>query len=158
MRRSERAITEVTEIAKIIEKCDVCRLGLSDENVPYVVPLNFGYEHTDGQLILYFHGAATGKKHDIIAKNPLACFEMDCFHKLVEGAEACKYTMEFESVIGNGKIEACVEKSEKIHALRQVMRQYVSGKEFDFPDHALDATTVFRLVVSDVVGKQLKKG
>lgn len=113
MRRSDREITDKAEIIEIIEKCDVCRLALSDNNVPYVVPMNYGYEYTEGKLTLYFHGAKEGKKLEVINNNPLACFEMDCSHKLMEADEACDYTMEYESVIGNGIISLCSEKNEK---------------------------------------------
>ena len=157
MRRSDREITDITEIIKIIEKCDVCRLGLSDNNIPYIVPMNYGFEYDNDKLTLYFHGASEGKKHDIIAKNPVACFEIDCSHKLIEAEQACDYTMEYESVIGSGKIVQCVDKSEKINALKYLMKQYAKNKEFDFPDHVVDSVKVFKLEVSEVTGKRLKR-
>ena len=158
MRRSDREIKDAAEIIEIIEKCDVCRLALSDGSVPYIVPMNYGYEYTGGKLTLYFHGAKEGKKLDIIARNPLACFEVDCSHKLVEADEAWKYTMEYESVIGSGKIYICAEKTEKLKALEQIMKKYAKGREFTFPDHAIQSVTLFRLEVSEFTGKRLKKG
>ena len=154
MRRSDKEITDKAEIIKIIEKCDVCRLGLSDDNVPYIVPMNFGSQYIDGKLILYFHGAKEGRKLDIIAKNPFACFEADCSHKLIEGSEAWHYTMEYESVIGNGKVVLCTEKSEKIEALKLLMQKYAKGKDFNFPDHIIEKITVFKLEVSEFTGKR----
>ena len=156
MRRSDREITSEPEIIEVIEKCDVCRLAFSDNNVPYIVPMNFGYDYTDGKLSLYFHGASEGKKHDIMSRNPIACFEMDCSHKLIEADEASNYSMEYESVIGNGNIHLCNDKSEKIHALKQLMKQYAKSKEFTFPDHVLESVTVFKLEVIEFTGKRLK--
>ena len=158
MRRSDKEITDKTEVVKIIEKCDVCRLALSENNIPYIVPMNYGYEYVNGKLILYFHGAKEGKKLDIISRNPFACFEMDCSHKLVEADEACNYSMEYESVIGLGSVHYCVEKSGKIHALKQLMKKYAKDKEFSFPDHVIESVTVFKLDVSEFTGKRLKKG
>ena len=157
MRRSDREITDKTEIMKIIEKCDVCRLALAENNIPYIVPMNYGYEYLNGKLILYFHGAREGKKLDIISKNPFACFEVDCSHKLIEASEAQNYTMEYESVIGNGEIYLCTEKSEKIKALKQLMNKYAKDKEFNFPDHVIESVTVFKLEVSEFTGKRSKK-
>ena len=157
MRRADREIVEKAEIIEIIEKCYVCRLGFSDDNVPYVVPMNYGYEYVGEKLTLYFHGADEGKKHDIIAKNPIACFEMDCSHKLIEADEAAQYTMEYESVIGSGEISYITGKSEKINACRLIMRQYAKDKEFSFPDHVLDSVTLFKLEVSEFSGKRLKR-
>ena len=157
MRRSDREITDKDEIIKIIEKCDVCRIALSNDNIPYIVPMNYGYQYADGKLTLYFHGAKEGKKLDIIAKNPLACFEMDCSHKLIEADEAWNYTMEYESVIGNGKISLCTEKSEKLEALKQLMKKYAKGKDFSFPDRVIETVGIFKLDVSEFTGKRLVK-
>jgi len=157
MRRVDREVTDVSEIIGIIESCDVCRLAFSENNVPYIVPMNYGYEYRSGELTLYFHGAKEGKKHDIMRKNPVACFEMDCSHKLIEADEASGYTMEYESVIGIGNIHYCVERPEKINALRQLMRKYAKDKEFAFPDHVLESVTVFKLIVSEFTGKRYKK-
>jgi len=157
MRRSDREITNIDEIIRIIETCDVCRLALSHDNVPYIVPLNFGYEYNEGKLTLYFHGAHEGKKLRIISCNPVACFEMDCSHRLLAGENACTYTMEYESVIGSGIIKMCAEKEEKLKALRHLMKQYAKGASFHFPDEALDAVAVFRLEVSEFTGKRLHK-
>ena len=70
MRRSDREVTEFNDIVSIIKKCDVCRLALIDENYPYIIPLNFGMNITeDNVLELYFHGATEGKKLDLISKD-----------------------------------------------------------------------------------------
>jgi nitroimidazol reductase NimA-like FMN-containing flavoprotein (pyridoxamine 5'-phosphate oxidase superfamily) len=157
MRRSDQEIKDKAEILNIIEKCDVCRLGLCDANIPYVVPMNFGYEYSHEKLVLFFHGANEGRKLDVIQKNPAVCFEMDCSHRLVEADEAANYTMEYESVIGFGRLSFCNEKSEKIKALTQLMKKYAKDRAFDFPDHVVESVTVFKLDVSDFTGKRLKK-
>jgi nitroimidazol reductase NimA-like FMN-containing flavoprotein (pyridoxamine 5'-phosphate oxidase superfamily) len=154
MRRSDREIKDPEEIMKVIDKCDVCRIGLADNDVPYVVPLNFGYEYAGGKLTLYFHGAKEGRKHEIIQKNPVACFEMDCSHKLVVSEDAARYTMEYESVMGNGRISRCADKTEKTHALKQLMKNYAKDKEFEFPDRVVDSVGVLKLEVSDFSGKR----
>ena len=42
MRRKDREIIDFDEQLKIIDACDVCRLGLvDDEGYPYILPLNF---------------------------------------------------------------------------------------------------------------------
>ena len=47
MRRSDREIKEMTEMVKVMEQCDVCRLALNDEGYPYILPLNFGMKECD---------------------------------------------------------------------------------------------------------------
>lgn len=57
MRRSEREIKDRKVIDDMIRRSRVCRLAMCDEDRPYVVPLNFGY---DGSF-LYFHAAQEGR-------------------------------------------------------------------------------------------------
>lgn len=153
MRRTDREVKEMEDILSIIEKCDVCRLAFFDEEYPYIIPLNFGYSYENEELLLYFHGAKVGKKIDLIAANNKVGFEMDCSHELIEGGEACEYSMAFESVCGNGQVEL-LNQDAKIHALNKLMKQYTSKEDFQFNEKALAVTEVFQVNVSSITGKR----
>ncbi|MDR0875797.1 MAG: pyridoxamine 5'-phosphate oxidase family protein [Clostridiales Family XIII bacterium] len=179
MRKANREITDRGELAAVLENCDVCRIGLLPDGVscPYIVPMNFGYEFggdVDGEnsddngddngddkdsggLTLYFHCAREGRKLDIIAQNPNVCFEMDCAHELKPGDAPCAYSMNFESIIGSGRISVCTEQEERLHGLTQIMRKYSTENEFRFSEKALDLTVILKLTVSEFTGKRLKK-
>jgi uncharacterized protein len=60
MRRAACEITSNETINQILQKCHVCRLGLVKDNVPYIVPLSFGYSDN----AIYFHTAHEGLKAD----------------------------------------------------------------------------------------------
>ena len=62
MRRKDKEIKDKFEIETIINRAEVCRIGLSDDNMPYVIPVNYGYRNN----CLYIHSASEGKKIDII--------------------------------------------------------------------------------------------
>lgn len=154
MRRTDREIKEFNEIIEVIKKCDVCRLALHDEEYPYIVPLNFGMQLENGKVVLYFHGAAEGKKYDLIAKNNKACFEMDCEHQLVTTLEKGSCTMEYESVIGYGAVEI-VPEEKKYEALCILMKHY-HKEDFPFNKDVIPMTTVFKLTVESCTGKKRK--
>lgn len=156
MRRKDREIIELDQIVEIMKKCDVCRLAFFDREFPYIVPLNFGMQYDGNTICLYFHGAREGKKLDLIQENNKASFEMDCAHRLITGERACDYSMEYESVIGQGILEILSE-TEKRNALDIIMRQYSGEKEFEYNENYLKAVTVFKLMVTGVTGKRLKK-
>jgi len=65
LRRKEKEIIDKKEIESIIERATVGRIGMSENNLPYVIPVNFGYKNN----FLYFHSGSVGKKIDIIKKN-----------------------------------------------------------------------------------------
>ena len=152
MRRKDREITDFDEMRKIIDKCDVCRLALFDEEYPYIVPLNFGTDMDDGQLYFYFHCASTGKKLDLIRRNQKAAFEMDCEHTILlyKGRMSC--TMGYASIMGQGLIEF-VDDAHKLEALKAIMAHY-HHKDFEFNKDMMKVTTIFRLKVLNMTGKR----
>lgn len=155
MRRSDREITDREAIISVIERCDVCRLALNDNGYPYILPLNFGFESKEESLTLYFHGALAGRKYELIEADNRASFEMDCSHQLVMDEEHGNCTMEYESVIGRGRIEI-VPEEEKYEALCILMKQY-HQEAFEFNKAVIPRTTVFKLVVEEFSGKARMK-
>ena len=156
MRRKDREITNIEEIIEIIKKCDVCRLAFFDDEFPYIIPLNFGFRYVGEVLELFFHGAKEGKKINLIKNNNKVSFEMDCSHRLITGEKACDYTMEFESVCGNGYIEF-LDDSQKIDAFNYLMNQYSKLKSFEYNEMYLKEVAVFKVIVNDITGKKLKR-
>ena len=155
MRRADREITNFDELIAVMRGCDVCRLALHDEPYPYILPLNFGLEADGGTVRLYFHGADTGTKYDLIARNPNASFEMDRGHGLILDDEHGNCTMTYESVIGQGRITV-VPDSGKEHALRVLMAQY-RAPDFPFSTAVIPRTTVLCLTVEHMTGKRRVK-
>ena len=149
MRRSEKEITDRSAIEAVIRQSVVCRLGLSDGDQPYVVPLSFGYE--DGSL--YFHAAQEGRKMDVIGKNNRVCFEFDVNAEVIEDREACGWGMAYQSVIGFGQASILDDPDEKRYALGVIMRQY-SDRSFSFPEGPVEATAVIRVAIESMTGKQ----
>lgn len=156
MRRADREIKEFDEMIQVIEKCDVCRLALNDEEYPYILPLNFGMQIEGGKIVFYFHGAVEGKKYELMEKNPKASFEMDCAHRLVTSHEKGSCTMEYESVIGYGTLEF-VPEDEKYDALCILMKHY-HKEDFAFNKAIIPKTVVFKLTVDNCTGKRRMTG
>ncbi|MDR0761030.1 MAG: pyridoxamine 5'-phosphate oxidase family protein, partial [Treponema sp.] len=155
MRRKDREVTGAENLLEILRECTVCRLGMADNGVPYVVPLNFGYEYQDDTLILYFHGAREGKKIDILKKNNRVCFEMDTGHQLTRGDSVCHYGFNYASIVGMGTVEFLEEAAEKIRALNLLMKhQTGEDREFAYGEAELRAVAVYRLRVETVTGKR----
>ena len=152
MRRADREIKEIDEMIKIMERCDVCRLALHDDEYPYILPLNFGMQSQEGKVVLYFHGATEGKKYELMKKNPKASFEMDCSHQLMLIEEDGNCTMSYESVVGQGTL-SMVPEEEKYDALVILMKHY-RAEDFSFNKEVIPRTNVFKLTVESMTGKR----
>lgn len=148
MRRKDREITDFNRLLEILNACDCARLGLTDGDECYIVPMNFGFvSEKTGNLKLYFHSAAEGRKIDLIKKSATAAFEADTAHELVRGKNACDCTFLYQSVMGTGNIRLLTDTKEKAAALAVIMKHYDSGFNGTFPSHALDGVALAELSV-----------
>lgn len=156
MRREDREIKTFEEMADVISRCDVCRLGLHDGDYPYILPLNFGanIEKEDQAVKLYFHSALEGHKIELIRKNNHASFEMDCRHELQYKEEQGMCTFAFESIIGHGEIRMIDDADEKLQALKLLMDHYYPGENKYFNPAAIPRTAVYCLEVTQMTGKR----
>jgi nitroimidazol reductase NimA-like FMN-containing flavoprotein (pyridoxamine 5'-phosphate oxidase superfamily) len=155
MRRSDREITDIEEKLGIIRRCKVLRLGLAEQNQPYIVPMNFGFDYKSGLLTLYLHGATEGKKVDILNRNRQVCFEVDGEHSLITGKNPGDYSFAYESIIGFGIGEILEKDDEKIHGLNALMKhQTGEDREYTYPEEQLRGVNVFRIRVSSFTGKR----
>ena len=146
-------ITDKSEMFRVIEKCDVCYVSMVDlNNMPYVVPFNFGVK--DG--IIYLHSSQKGKKMDILRQNNNVCIAFSTDHQLKYQNEAvgCSYAMRFRSVLVYGHIEFIEEAKDKIEAMNIVMRNY-SDREFTFNAPAIREVCAYRVVINEMTGKML---
>ena len=156
MRRSDREIRDFDEILEVMKKCDVCRIAMQGDEYPYVIPLNFGMAVEGQQVTLYFHGAQTGMKYELLSKNNKVCFEMDCGHMLFTDMEKGNCTMCYESVIGYGAVED-VPEEEKRKALDILMEHYPVPAGFHYNEAVVAQTRVLKLTVESMTGKRREK-
>ncbi|HOW10519.1 MAG TPA: pyridoxamine 5'-phosphate oxidase family protein [Bacteroidales bacterium] len=153
MRRSEREITDQKEIEQIFESADVCRIAFADNNVPYIVTMNFGFSGFHSPA-LYFHCAGEGKKLEMIRKNNHVCFEMDTDHELCEGHGACDFGMKYRSVVGWGRMRIITDEQEKIKGLDHIMSHYSGKTGFSYDRSTLARMLVLKLEISRMTGKR----
>ena len=149
VRRKEKAVQEI-EISEIIRKCQVCRLALSQDDKPYIVPVSFGYDGSS----LYFHSARAGKKIDILSVNNNVCFEFESEVTLLhDETSPCNWSFAFKSVIGFGKAEKLSTAEDKMRGLNHIVRQY-SDRTWDFKNISLSGLSVWKITIESMTGKQ----
>ncbi len=144
-------ISNPDKIREIIDKCEVCYVGMVDpDGKPYVLPFNFGYE--DGSI--YLHMAQQGKKMDVLASNPHVCVAFSTDHQLFRRNEgvACSYGMKYRSVLAYGKAEFIEDYDEKVRIMNVTMRKY-TGKDFSYNAPAIHNVAVYHIHISKIDGK-----
>ena len=150
--KRERQVTDPEQIIRILDTAKVLNLGLSVNDEPYVVPMNYGYRMEDGKLTLYLHSAVKGKKLDMIRANPKVFFSMDCDRMPFEGDKPCQYGLVYSSVMGRGTARILEDTEEKIRAMTLLMKTQ-TGKDFDFTDRLVSIVSVIRIDVAEYTAK-----
>jgi nitroimidazol reductase NimA-like FMN-containing flavoprotein (pyridoxamine 5'-phosphate oxidase superfamily) len=145
-------ILDPQRIETIIESCQFCSVGVVDENgVPYVIPMNFGYENNT----IYLHSAQAGRSIRALEKNPNICITFCTNPKIVyQNIEvACSYSAQSESVICEGEVTFVEDFDEKVHALNTTMKQY-SDRTFNYSIPAVNNVKIWKVAIKKISAKE----
>jgi len=118
------------------------RLGLSLNNMPYVVPMSYVY--SNGKI--YLHSRERGKKVEIASKNPNAVFEVDLLDK-----------NRWSSVIAYGNVSF----SSDIEAKARMFSAFINkdlgghaGKQFKKEDLEKMEMTIWEIEIKEMTGRE----
>ncbi len=160
---------------EIIDKAPYGILSINDNEVPYSLPLSLV---RDGD-VLYFHGAKSGKKIEIINKNKVVRIvfvgevkvpdmysdeELDEIKKderEINDVIGKVFTTEYESTIVDGEINEVTEQKEKIEALRLICQKYTPDKMKYFKhsiNSSFNVTSVYKISINNISSKRKKFG
>lgn len=153
MRRKEREISDRVIIEGIIKSSEICRVAFADNNIPYIVAMNFGFSSGDKPR-LYFHCAPSGRKLEIMKKNDYVCFQMDTDHLLIKGDKACDWGMKYRSIVGYGRLSVVENHQERRKGLDLIMEHYGGSEKSDYDPGLLARTTLLRLDIDEISAKQ----
>ena len=150
MRKANQEITDISVLHEILTSSKICRLGMIDNGLPYVIPFNFGYREN----YLYIHSAPAGKKIELLKVNPLVCFEVEQQADIIEDEIACKWSTLYRSVVGYGNVEIVTDFEEKIQGLEIIMKQHGSTGKMEFDRKEVEFIVILKLSISTITGKQ----
>ena len=150
MSDNDLEIKDREEMEAIIEQAQVCRIGFLTEDVPYIIPMNFGYKDN----CLYFHCATKGKRLDIIRRHSKVGFEMDIHGEIVKPTKRpCGWDIKYRSVIGVGQAFIIEDLQEKSAALN-ILTQHYGGGPYDFSQKELEGVCVIKVEISSMTGRK----
>jgi nitroimidazol reductase NimA-like FMN-containing flavoprotein (pyridoxamine 5'-phosphate oxidase superfamily) len=145
-------LNKISDIEPIIQNCKTCHIAMVDENnKPYLLPFNFGYDNG----IIYLHSDPIGKKIDILKENPNVCINFSTDYELFHINEdvACSYGMRYKSVLVNGVVEFIEDNVSKLEAFNIFMKNYVPNREFNYSDPSINNVCVFKVKIEDFTCK-----
>lgn len=123
IRYSKRTITNQEQIDSFLLQAKIGQLGLTDGTEPYIIPLNFCW--WNGHI--YFHGADSGRKVEMINANNRVCFSVCEEHGTVADPVPAHIDTAYMSVIMFGTVERVQEPEEMRDAMQAMIDKYVPG-------------------------------
>jgi len=155
MRRSDREITDFDAVLDVLRRCPTGHLGLVDAQGPYVVPISFGFEVVDGRVVIWCHGAISGRKIAAIRAGGRVCFEADYLNEIVTDVpEACDMTALYESVIGFGEVRVVADAAEARRGAAVIADRYAPGASSTLPGTLRRNVAVFKIELDELTGKR----
>jgi len=152
MRREEKQIGQQDELIEIIKNNKIFCIAMCNENNPYLVSMNYGYDITKD--CFYFHSAKEGKKIDYLKTNPKVWGEIREDHGYLIGECDHAYrTLHFE-----GEVKFIDDIEEKKHALK-VMVDHIEPdpepiKKRFIEKGGLDEVKIGRVDIKNMWGKK----
>ncbi|MGE5389887.1 MAG: pyridoxamine 5'-phosphate oxidase family protein [Deltaproteobacteria bacterium] len=151
MRRSDKEISDEKIIELVLKESTVCHLAMAEDNVPYVLPMNFGYE----EGIVYIHSATEGRKIDLIGRNPRVCFQAESQVAICsDEVNACAWGTRYLSVIADGLASIVEDNDEKKKALDIIMHKYSGRDGWDYKGESLAKIVIIRIKLIGVKAKR----
>jgi nitroimidazol reductase NimA-like FMN-containing flavoprotein (pyridoxamine 5'-phosphate oxidase superfamily) len=143
-------IEDRNEIDSILKLCKTCYVAMSDNDVPYILPMNFCM---DGDRVI-LHSAQQGRMWETIKKNPKVCINWTLGEEIAWQDEqvACSYRVQSKSVIIEGTAEIVDDDVEKERLFKLFMTQY-SDLPFKFNAPAIRNVGVLLVPISKLTAK-----
>ena len=150
MKRAKQEIRDKAVLEEILAGSEICRLSMIDGELPYIIPVNYGY--SEGYI--YIHSAPEGKKIELLKQNKQVCFEVEGTVEIVKGDEACDWTTRYQSVVGYATVEILSDEQSKQKGLEVIMAQHGAHELVKFNARNLERMVILKLRITSVSGKQ----
>ena len=139
------------EIDKIIRACKTCYLAMSDNDFPYILPMNFAL---DGDSVI-MHSAQSGRMWETLKKNQNVCINWIIGEDLAwqDVKVGCSYRVKSKSVLVEGKVEFIDDFDEKTLCMNLMMGQY-SDQDFKFSKPAIENVGVIKVTIEKISAKE----
>ena len=130
------------ECTSLLSAARYGRLGLSKDNLPYVVPMSYVY--VEGKI--YLHSRGMGKKVEYATKNPRVCFQIDVLEK-----------EHWSSVVAFGicRLSESVEAKQKMFdAFTKKGQVGHGGQKFSREELERMPMTIWEIEIEEMTGKE----
>lgn len=145
------AIENRSEINEIIRACKTCYLAMSQNNEPYVLPMNFALDEN----VVILHSDQSGRMWETLQQNPKVCINWTLGEELAwqDVRVGCSYRVKSKSALVEGTVEFVDDYDEKERCLHLLMAQY-SNRQFKFNAPAVKNVGIIKVHIEKISAKE----
>jgi nitroimidazol reductase NimA-like FMN-containing flavoprotein (pyridoxamine 5'-phosphate oxidase superfamily) len=146
-RHSERSVSDIESINKIIDEALICHVAFSIDGMPYNIPMlhvRIGHE-------IYVHTSIKSRFYSILSSGSETCLTVTLLDGIVLAKSAYNSSMNYRSVILFGKMEPVTDISEKRKVAENITEKMAIGRWKDCrqpSEQELSATGMLKLSIS----------
>ncbi len=157
IRRAKKAVTDEAWSKSFLRTAQVGVLATVFQDQPFVSTKLFVYDEQHGAI--YLHSADEGRVWQNIQLNPKICFTAHEIGRFLPSVKACKFGVEYASVVVFGVVHVVGDQVEILAALQLFMDKYAPHllRGLDYPPISsddLDGLAVYRLEITGWSAKQ----
>ena len=120
IRYKQRDCKNQDKIEELLTTTRIGIVGMSDNDSPYIVPVNFVWH----KGAIYFHGMGSGRKDDILSQKPKVTFIVYHEYGTVTDPVPCKADTSYISVMIFGKTQKIVDFKDAAEVLQKILDKY----------------------------------
>jgi nitroimidazol reductase NimA-like FMN-containing flavoprotein (pyridoxamine 5'-phosphate oxidase superfamily) len=150
MRRHDKEIKDTSIIEEILNTSEICRIGMVDDGLAYIVPVNFGYSNG----VIFIHSAPNGRKMELLKRNNRVSFEIEYMGEIIKKDVPCKWTAKYRSVMGLGTITIIENPENKKEGMDRIMRKYGFKGGIAYDEASFSRMIILELKIETIRGKQ----
>jgi nitroimidazol reductase NimA-like FMN-containing flavoprotein (pyridoxamine 5'-phosphate oxidase superfamily) len=159
IRQKLRECHDQQKINTFLQDARIGFLGLSDQNHPYVIPVNYVWDDN----YVYFHGSAEGRKNNVMESNPNVSFTVCEELGTIANPVPARVDTAYFSVFIVGKVEVVESIEEATEVLQLLLHKYVpdyyqaplAQKHVETYRSSLGSPVgVFKIKITDLTAKE----
>lgn len=109
-RYSQRASYDKNNLEKILSKVLFCNVSFCDDNIPFIIPMNFVYLNDK----IYLHGSNESRIMIKLAEKIDVTLSFVYVRNVVNAEKLCDFSMDYASAVIFGKSEEVTDDNEKL--------------------------------------------
>lgn len=123
VRVAKRECKDPSKIEHFLEQAQIGYLGMSLDEQPYVVPMNFAW----WKGAIYVHGAEEGKRAHFLRSNANVCFTVSEHYGTMTSPVPAHTDSAYMSVVLEGRATFVTDLEEATGAMQSMLDKYVPG-------------------------------